>query len=88
MSNLDSSVLARPDLAHTALTLSALSPPSAHVGLADRLSLRLGLWLLLRSARQHSRRTDRVAHAIRLRTHLEREARERAAQRDLLLHLR
>lgn len=86
MSNLVSSVRERPDLElHS--SLSALSPPSRHVSLADRLSLRLGLWLLLRSVRQHDRRTGPVAHALRLRTERDREARERAARHDRLLRL-
>ncbi len=86
MSSLDSRVRDRPELVlHQ--SLSALPPPHRHVGLADRLSLRLGLWLLLRSARQNESRSDRVAHAGRLRTECEREARELAAQHDRLLRL-
>lgn len=87
MSNLDSSVLARPDL-EIPQSLSAHPPPAHHVGLLDRLSLRLGLWLLLRSARQNERRLDREAHARSLRDERAREVRDHAAQREHLLHLR
>ncbi len=86
MSNLDTSVRELPEL-ELHPVLSALSPPSRNVSLADRLSLRLGLWLLLRSARQHARRSDRVTHATRL--HLEREQarRDLRSQRERLRHL-
>lgn len=86
MSYADSSVRDRPEL-DLHQSLSALPPPSRHVSLADRLSLRLGLWLLLRSARQNERRSDPVAHANRLRLERERESRELAAQRDRLQRL-
>jgi hypothetical protein len=60
-------------------------PASAHVSLVDRTSLRLGLWLLLRSARSTERRADRDARLRLLETHRVLEERERTSR--LRLHL-
>lgn len=60
-------------------------PASAHVSLVDRTSLRVGLWLLLRSARNAHLRADRDARARLLETHRLLEARERDALRRLHL---
>jgi len=60
-------------------------PASAHVGLVDRTSLRVGLWLLLRSARNARRRSDREARARLVESHRALEEREREALRRLLL---
>jgi hypothetical protein len=68
----------------TPTTAPALPPP-APVGLIDRASLRLGLWLLLRSTIRANRRADRARNIRTLETHRGLRAREIAAQRRLLL---
>lgn len=50
---------------HPPTTAPAL-PATAPVGFLDRASLRLGLWLLLRSAANADRRSDRPARLRRL----------------------
>ncbi|QIG40454.1 hypothetical protein G5T42_14040 [Microbacterium sp. 4R-513] len=60
-------------------------PASAPVGLVDRTSLRLGLWLLLRSADRANLRADRALRSRVLETHRGLEAREHAALRRLHL---
>ena len=61
----------------------AFDAPRAHVRLADRLALRLGLWLLVRSAERVQHRTAHSEHAERLRRERSREARELAYERTL-----
>jgi hypothetical protein len=53
----------------------------AHPSIADRLSLRIGLWLLLRGERRIARRRDHDIHELERRNALERESRESAATR-------
>ncbi|TDN92668.1 hypothetical protein [Microbacterium sp. BK668] len=60
-------------------------PASAPVGLVDRASLRLGLWLLLRSAAHANRRADRDLRSRALENRSGLEARENAALRRLHL---
>ena len=48
------------------LLLPASATDGAHLTLADRLELRVGLWLLLRSARRRERACDSRKHARRL----------------------
>ena len=48
------------------LLLPGSATDGAHLTLADRLELRVGLWLLLRSARRVDRRQDHADHARRL----------------------
>lgn len=80
MSHHDVDVRDPLDVAH----LRALPAPAGRVGLADRISLRLGLWLLLRAV-GHDPATARD-RAVRAR----RAARERAQRalqhQRLLLH--
>lgn len=52
--------------------------------LADRLSLRLSLWLAWQSARRLERHLDRAEHARLLRNAHERRSREHSWQRDQL----
>ena len=40
----------------------SLHAPSAHVSLADRLALRVGLWLILRSTQHVQHRTAHAEH--------------------------
>jgi hypothetical protein len=68
----------------TPATAPALPPPGP-VGLIDRASLRLGLWLLLRSTIRANRRADRAVNLRTLETHRGLQACEVAAQRRLLL---
>ncbi len=82
MSNLPAGVRDRPDAAYQPPVLAA---PAAHVRLADRVSLRLGLWLLVRSVAHVEHQADRAAHALRLENERAREARELAYQRERLL---
>jgi hypothetical protein len=60
-------------------------PASAPVGLVDRVSLRLGLWLLLRSTASANRRADRATRSRLLETREGLEARERESLRRLYL---
>lgn len=66
-------------------TIATALPPPTPVGLVDRASLRLGLWLLLRSTIRANRRADRALNLRTLETHRGLQARELAAQRRLLL---
>jgi hypothetical protein len=56
--------------------------PAAHVSLADRLALRAGLWLLLRSAQRVQHRTAHAEHSERLRRERSREDRELSYERS------
>jgi len=69
---------------HTSTTAPALPPP-APVGPVDRASLRLGLWLLLRSADRANRRADPALNVRTLQTHRGLQAREHSALRRLYL---
>ena len=69
---------------HPPTTVPAL-PASAPVGLVDRASLRLGLWLLLRSAAHANRRADRDLRSRALETSRGLQARELDAVRRLHL---
>ena len=48
------------------LLLPASTADGAHLTLADRLELRVGVWLLLRSARRQDSARDHSDHARRL----------------------
>lgn len=65
--------------------LAAASTDSVRLALVDRLSLRLGLWLLLRGARSLDRTRDHDSRAHDLAAASARTAREQAAQREHLL---
>jgi hypothetical protein len=72
-------------------TASALSLPvvETRLGLLDRLSLRLGLWLLTRAAARADQLAHRTAQAdLAHRAALEREQREAHWQRQSLLSRR
>lgn len=69
---------------HPSAAVPAL-PATAPVGLIDRASLRLGLWLLLRSADRANRLADRDLSSRDLETRRGLEARANAAQRRLHL---
>jgi hypothetical protein len=60
-------------------------PSDVRLTVTDRLSLRLGLWLLLRSARRLQRPGDHSEHSRRRRNETARVARERHAERRRLL---
>ena len=62
-------------------TVTSLSDVSAPLTLVDRASLRLGLWLLLRSARSARRHADHALHARRVGLAHDRLARESAVLR-------
>ncbi|MDN3494547.1 hypothetical protein QL996_01280 [Planococcus sp. APC 4015] len=66
-------------------TVHPLPDAAAPLGLVDRVSLRLGLWLLLRSARNARRHADHGQHARRVHADRGRLAREAAALRLLAL---
>ena len=51
------------------LVLPASATDGAHLTLADRVELRVGLWLLLRSARRQNSARDHTDHARRLVNH-------------------
>lgn len=65
--------------------LPPLSEQHAHLSTLDRLSLRLSVWLLERSLSRVEHLTDRAQRAARVRHEQEREARERAFEREWLL---
>jgi len=71
-----------PDVAQH---LSHLPSRPAHVRAADRLSLRLGLWLLVRSVERVEHQADHRAHKLRVDNERAREARELAYARERLL---
>lgn len=58
--------------------LNAVVDPGARISPLDRLSLRLGLWLLLRSTRRIRRMRDHVDHAHLLARQRAEQERERA----------
>ncbi|MET0297589.1 MAG: hypothetical protein ABW024_09320 [Microbacterium sp.] len=62
-------------------TVHSLPDASAPLTLVDRASLRLGLWLLLRSARSAERHADHENQARRVAHDRNRAAREAAAVR-------
>ena len=72
-----------PDI-HTS-AISALPETAASLRLIDRLSLRLALWLLLRSTRRARRHANHEVHARLLANERERVVREAAALRRHLL---
>jgi hypothetical protein len=74
--------LAQPTLDRA--EFDALAP---RISPLDRLSLRLGLWLLLRSTRRLHRIAPREQQARAHRVARDREVRERDAQRRRLLSL-
>lgn len=67
------------------LLLPASATDGTRLTLAERLELRVGLWLLLRSARRHERARDYSDHARRLHNHRSLADREQAAQREQAL---
>lgn len=80
MSNLDLDVRHRPAAVH----LDHLPSPPAHVGLADRLWMSVGLWLLVRSVEHARHRADPRSHSRLLANELLREQRELAFERERL----
>ncbi|MFL1999393.1 MULTISPECIES: hypothetical protein [unclassified Microbacterium] len=58
--------------------LRAVVHPGVRISLVDRLSLRLGLWLLLRSTRRIHRVRDHADHARLLALHRAEQERARA----------
>lgn len=84
MSSSNVDVRDRPDVVNR---LPSLAVQPAHVSLADRASMRLGLWLLVRSAEHAQHRADPEAHALRVRNERSREARELAFERERPLWL-
>jgi hypothetical protein len=68
-----------PDL-HSS-TVQSLPDATAPLTFVDRASLRLGLWLLLRSARSAERHADHEVHARRVANDRDRTAREAAVVR-------
>lgn len=66
-------------------TVHTLPNADAPLTLIDRASLRVGLWLLLRSARSTRRNADHGLHAQRVRNAGDRFVRESAALRLLTL---
>lgn len=66
-------------------TVPSFPDGAAPLGLVDRASLRVGLWLLLRSARNARRHAHHADHASRVAADQGRFARESAAQRLLEL---
>lgn len=82
MSNLSTDVRHRTEVARH---LPSLPAPPRHVSLTDRLSLRLGLWLLVRSVEHAEHRADHAAQSLRVRNERDREAREVAFARERLL---
>jgi hypothetical protein len=88
MSNLTADLERRHDVHRhpdVAYHLPNLPAPPAHVSVADRLSLRLGLWLLVRSVEHVELRADHSAQQLRVRNDRAREARERAFARERML---
>ena len=63
------------------LDLPLLPADRTALSLTDRASLRLGLWLLLRSTRRASNRTDHVSHSRRVATERDRLGRAQATLR-------
>lgn len=64
---------------------TALAPNDVRLGVTDRLALRLGLWLLLRSENRLQHARDYTARTQDRRTLAARTARELAALRQLQL---
>lgn len=67
------------------LTVPPLPYAAAPLTVLDRVSLRLGLWLLLRTARSAGRLSDHERHARRVRSSRELSARDTDARRLLQL---
>ena len=63
------------------LLLPASATDGAHLTFADRLELRVGLWLLLRSARRQQSARDHADHARRHVNHRSLNDRHHAALR-------
>ena len=68
------------------LLLPASVSDGAHLTLAERLELRVGLWLLLRSARRHGSAHDHEDRSRRLRNSRSLSAREHDALRTHALN--
>jgi hypothetical protein len=88
MSNLTADLERRHDVPRqhdVAYHLPNLPAPPAHVSVADRLSLRLGLWLLVRSVEHVEHQADHSAQQLRVRNDRAREVRERAFARERML---
>ncbi len=67
--------------------LVAVSTDGVRLALADRLSLRVGLWLLLRGARRADRGRDHEGHIRDLAAASARSAREQSAAHEHLLRM-
>ncbi|MET0735445.1 MAG: hypothetical protein ABWY55_07360 [Microbacterium sp.] len=70
-----------PDLHPPAQPVPELPDLRSPLSLVDRASLRLGLWLLLRSSRRAIRRADHASHSRLVANEQSRLAREAAALR-------
>lgn len=74
-----------PDLDRHQLHVPALPATGARLSLADRASLRVGLWLLLRSTRSVQQNAAHDTHHRHVANDRARLARERAAAQEQLL---
>jgi len=74
-----------PDRDRYQLTVPALPATGARPSLADRVFLRVGLWLLLRSTRSVQQNAAHESHNLRRANERARLAREQAASRRNLL---
>lgn len=79
MSYLDTGVQDRADVA--AITIRVHTPPR-RVRLTDRIAMRVGIWLLLRSTAHAHARADRELQARRIPLERDREARESSYRRE------
>lgn len=73
-----------PAVPSTAIPNAAM-PDAAHLTFAERLQFRLGLWLLVRSARRRHGGRDHHDHARRLANARLHDERDRVALRNHLL---
>lgn len=87
MSYVDTDVRERTDVAQKLVTIQ-LHPPPRRVSVPDRIALRLGLWLLLRSTAHVRDGEDHESQVRRLRLERERETRAHADRWERRLWLR
>jgi hypothetical protein len=74
-----------PDRDRIEFHVPALPAPGARPSLADRASLRVGLWLLLRSTRSVQQNAAHESHHRHVANERARLAREHVASREQLL---
>jgi hypothetical protein len=74
-----------PDPNRLSFPVPALPASGARPSLADRVSLRVGLWLLLRSTRSVRKNAAHDSHHLHVHNERARLAREQTASRNLLL---